>query len=261
MMPVQWTGPSLNVETGKIATETLELAHHGFLEQMGAAWPPIEKAELEICEPQKSDKTFKIGAPSTMLRLDLQPEGVQRLASGGLELQAARRRRRHRSSSAATSPGRMKLEMFVDEHREPARPGAAQRARHGADCSPPSQPTEKSVQSGRRSPDPQVLLGRGQPVHRRDAVASSATLHDVQGPTAARSGPSARSGCTEFKRASIKQNPTSGGRRARRSHEVVLGDTLMSVAYRSTAPRRGGGRWPSRTASTTPAPAHRRRCC
>jgi phage tail-like protein len=37
VIPVKWTGPSLNVETGKVATETLELAHHGFLEQMGAA--------------------------------------------------------------------------------------------------------------------------------------------------------------------------------------------------------------------------------
>lgn len=35
VIPVKWTGPSLNVETGKIATETLELAHHGFLEMMG----------------------------------------------------------------------------------------------------------------------------------------------------------------------------------------------------------------------------------
>ncbi|MCU1346051.1 MAG: hypothetical protein JWL70_2317 [Acidimicrobiia bacterium] len=31
VIPVKWTGPSLNVETSKVATETLELAHHGFL--------------------------------------------------------------------------------------------------------------------------------------------------------------------------------------------------------------------------------------
>ncbi|WP_349536603.1 phage tail protein [Rhodococcus rhodochrous] len=29
VVPVRWTGPSLNPETAKVATETLELAHHG----------------------------------------------------------------------------------------------------------------------------------------------------------------------------------------------------------------------------------------
>ena len=32
VVPVRWTGPSLSVESPKVATETLELAHHGFLE-------------------------------------------------------------------------------------------------------------------------------------------------------------------------------------------------------------------------------------
>ena len=31
VLPVRWTGPSLNVETLKAATESLELAHHGFM--------------------------------------------------------------------------------------------------------------------------------------------------------------------------------------------------------------------------------------
>ena len=29
-IPVRWTGPSLNLDSPKVATETLELAHHGF---------------------------------------------------------------------------------------------------------------------------------------------------------------------------------------------------------------------------------------
>jgi phage tail-like protein len=32
VIPVRWTGPSLSVDSPKVATETLELAHHGFLE-------------------------------------------------------------------------------------------------------------------------------------------------------------------------------------------------------------------------------------
>lgn len=32
VVPVRWTGPSFNVETTKIATETLELAHQGFID-------------------------------------------------------------------------------------------------------------------------------------------------------------------------------------------------------------------------------------
>jgi phage tail-like protein len=30
VVPVRWTGPSLNLDSAKVATETLELAHHGF---------------------------------------------------------------------------------------------------------------------------------------------------------------------------------------------------------------------------------------
>jgi phage tail-like protein len=30
VVPVRWTGPSLNVESAKVATETIEIAHHGF---------------------------------------------------------------------------------------------------------------------------------------------------------------------------------------------------------------------------------------
>jgi phage tail-like protein len=30
VMPVRWTGPSLSPDQNKVATETLELAHHGF---------------------------------------------------------------------------------------------------------------------------------------------------------------------------------------------------------------------------------------
>ncbi len=31
VIPIRWTGPSLSAESAKVATETLELAHHGFL--------------------------------------------------------------------------------------------------------------------------------------------------------------------------------------------------------------------------------------
>lgn len=31
VLPVRWSGPSLNPDTPKVATETVELAHHGFL--------------------------------------------------------------------------------------------------------------------------------------------------------------------------------------------------------------------------------------
>lgn len=32
VVPVSWTGPSFSVDGAKVATETLELAHHGFLD-------------------------------------------------------------------------------------------------------------------------------------------------------------------------------------------------------------------------------------
>lgn len=31
VIPVKWSGPQMNVETAKVAMETLEIAHHGFL--------------------------------------------------------------------------------------------------------------------------------------------------------------------------------------------------------------------------------------
>jgi phage tail-like protein len=31
VLPVRWTGPSLNLDSPKAATETIEIAHHGFL--------------------------------------------------------------------------------------------------------------------------------------------------------------------------------------------------------------------------------------
>ena len=35
VMPVRWSGPSLNLDSPKVAMETLELAHHGFLPASG----------------------------------------------------------------------------------------------------------------------------------------------------------------------------------------------------------------------------------
>ena len=35
VVPVRWTGPSLNPDSPKVATETLEIAHHGFLQTGG----------------------------------------------------------------------------------------------------------------------------------------------------------------------------------------------------------------------------------
>lgn len=32
VIPVKWQGPSMSVDTVKVATETLELAHHGFID-------------------------------------------------------------------------------------------------------------------------------------------------------------------------------------------------------------------------------------
>jgi hypothetical protein len=31
VVPVRWTGPALNLDSPKVATETIEIAHHGFL--------------------------------------------------------------------------------------------------------------------------------------------------------------------------------------------------------------------------------------
>ncbi|HEU0086223.1 MAG TPA: phage tail protein [Pseudonocardiaceae bacterium] len=35
VVPVRWTGPALNPDSPKVATETVEFAHHGFLPPVG----------------------------------------------------------------------------------------------------------------------------------------------------------------------------------------------------------------------------------
>lgn len=37
VVPVRWTGPQFSLDSPKVATETLELAHHGFLSGSGGA--------------------------------------------------------------------------------------------------------------------------------------------------------------------------------------------------------------------------------
>jgi phage tail-like protein len=38
VIPVKWQGPSFSAESGKVAQETLELAHHGFKYEDGNKW-------------------------------------------------------------------------------------------------------------------------------------------------------------------------------------------------------------------------------
>ena len=61
VVPVRWTGPAFNVESPKVANETLEMAYHGFIEAAAPAAgaetvPPstasILKASLTILEPK-----------------------------------------------------------------------------------------------------------------------------------------------------------------------------------------------------------------
>jgi nucleoid-associated protein YgaU len=92
------------------------------------------------------------------------------------------------------------------------------------------QPTEKSVQSG--TPFPPILRFSWGAHNEFTGVMTTLNAKYTMFKS---NGEPTRAVCqislTEFKQGSVKQNPTSGGRRARRSHEVVLGDTLMSVAF------------------------------
>ena len=38
VIPVKWQGPSFSAESPKVATETLEIAHHGFKVEQGKGW-------------------------------------------------------------------------------------------------------------------------------------------------------------------------------------------------------------------------------
>jgi len=46
VIPVRWTGPEMNVESPKVCTETLELAHHGFLFDDGASAAPAVATDV-----------------------------------------------------------------------------------------------------------------------------------------------------------------------------------------------------------------------
>ena len=47
VIPVKWSGPGLNLDSPKVATETLELAHHGFTDAKPIAMSqPVALDEL-----------------------------------------------------------------------------------------------------------------------------------------------------------------------------------------------------------------------
>ena len=68
VIPVRWTGPSLNLDTPKVATETLEIAHHGFLprsrsdthapehDRLDRAASPAASAKSAAPAPLKGDQ-------------------------------------------------------------------------------------------------------------------------------------------------------------------------------------------------------------
>ena len=119
VIPVRWTGPSLSVDSPKVATETLELAHHGFLEpgvvaDMALRRTSLAKAQLDLREPRQGDKRLQAGRPARRAEVRLQPQGLLDVARAALELQGQPKKAGEHAEFTGTEPRTLDVEMFLD---------------------------------------------------------------------------------------------------------------------------------------------------
>ena len=136
VVPVRWTGPSLSTESAKVATETLEFAHHGFTvlgrrprcplrspsprQRRARAPTPVRaqgRARLPRA-PRPADGPPEPAArwPSRPHRLPVQPQGphAEQVGQVGAERRRRAARRAPSRSSAVAEPSKLTLEMFFD---------------------------------------------------------------------------------------------------------------------------------------------------
>lgn len=191
-----------------------------------------DRAQLEICESKLDGGKLKAGDVMDTVHFDFNPKDFSVSLQAGWNFKP-QKKSAETPEFTGNQPRAMTVEVFLDatdQELEKDRPRKGDVSKDVELLFSCLQPTEKSLSEKKPLP-PLVIFSWGK--NRFTGVVKSVNatykMFDPQGvPLRA----SAKVSLQEFRSAFAKQNPTSGGLRARRSHEVVLGDTLMSVAYR-----------------------------
>jgi len=230
VVPVRWTGPSFNVETAKMATETLELAYHGFIDAAltGRAKSPDSAtqgnrlaATLTVQEPKAAGRAPEIFT----LTFPFNPSQWSVNRTAGWKTDTTKKGVPP-PEFKGPNPASVSIEIFLDES-----------GRKDGDISKTAAKLEKLVHpeqnsvSRNKPSGPHVLFEWGKAITFKGYVESVAVKY-----TMFRSGGTPiRGTCTlglkEFPVGLPAQNPSSGGLLGSRTHRVVAGDTLASVAY------------------------------
>ncbi len=262
VIPVRWTGPSLNLDSPKVATETLELAHHGFTPRK-----PVRMSQPRSPSPSSAGggavRARAVGrhrppadgaGGAQALRPRPRRAARRERERGSIPSSSTPRRSRSRrppSGSArppkgakkagppefsGSEPCKLTLEMFFDAS---GKQDGSVVARRSSSCSSCTVPTEESA--GQKKPSPPLVVLHWGAIASFPAFVTSVsakyTLFTAAGlPIRAALQPSRWRRCPDEP---WRQNPTSGSDAVRRSRTLVEGDTLASVAYARVRRPRG----------------------
>lgn len=183
------------------------------------------KAQLDLREPVQDDDHFVAGSSLKLLQFMFNPKDYSMSLGGGWNFKP-QKASLEQPEFTGTTPRTLDVEMFLDATDQ----ASGDVSRSVSTLLRAVRPTEKSVSSG--TPFPPIVVfswGAAQPfVGVVKQVTAQMTLFRP-------SGQPVRASCKvsmlEYDPNPPRQNPTSGALRSSRSHVVVLGDSLASIAH------------------------------
>lgn len=185
----------------------------------------LAKAELELCEPKQDGKQLKPGDAIATVRFGFNPKDYSVSLSGGWNFKP-NKKSSEPPEFTGNQPRALSVDVFLDGTEDEAVDVGATVDQLFAAL----QPTRRSMDAG--SPFPPIVVFSWGEANRFVGVLQSV---DASYTMFRADGTPLRATCKlklqEFQVRPPRQNPTSGGRRARRSHTVVLGDSLPSIAH------------------------------
>jgi nucleoid-associated protein YgaU len=195
----------------------------GTLSEVQARSKPI-KASLKVCEPTGSPR--KPGSVVDEIPFLFNPKDYSLSMSASWKHEPAKKPKP--PEFTGNQPRSLTFEMFLDRSEEEAE-AAKDVSKDVAKLFSCLAPTQKTLSQNKPSPPfVEFTWGATRFVGYVKSVNATFTLFRPDGkPVRA----TAKVAIDEFTLEVPRQNPTSGGLTHRRSHEVVEGDTLASIAY------------------------------
>jgi nucleoid-associated protein YgaU len=190
--------------------------------------PQLARAQLAVYDPRPGGSNQDLGAPKDRLAFQFNPKEFTIQKSATWQAKAARKAEKAPPPEfMGAGPSKLSVEMFFDAGGTQDGSVVTAVEKLFACCVP----TEDSRNQDKAMP-PLVVFQwgtvRGFPAYVTSVSAKYTRF--------AADGTPIRATCTvameELPGVTAKQNPTSGALSSRRTHTVVAGDTLASVAYR-----------------------------